>query len=254
MFPRMKSSWVVAAAALALAAGACEKSNPTDEGGIGGASGKNPWNEPGAKSGKKPGKPKTKVAAAGGDVRAPTAEDLATYTKGLKGNGPLTATIKTTMGDFHCELFGDKSPATVANFVGLATGQKPWLNPKTGNVEKGKPFYDGLIFHRVIAGFMVQGGDPLGSGMGGPGYDFDNESDPSLKMEPGTLAMANAGKNTNGSQFFITEGAPDELNGGYTIFGRCKETDLVKKIEGVPQNSEHRPNDPVSMTSVTISK
>jgi peptidyl-prolyl cis-trans isomerase A (cyclophilin A) len=193
--------------------------------------------------------------AAGDDnVRAPTAEDLAEYTKDIPGNGPLTAVIDTSMGTFHCELFGDKSPMTVANFVGLATGKKAWVNPKTGSVEKGKPFYDGLMFHRVIPRFMIQGGDPLGVGSGGPGYQFADEVDNGLTMKPGTLAMANAGPRTNGSQFFITEIAPNWLNGKHTVFGQCKEVDLVKAISAVAKGPGDRPTSPITITKVTFSK
>jgi len=188
-----------------------------------------------------------------GDVRPPVAADLAEYVKDLPGEGTLVATIETNHGTIHCELFGDKAPMTVANFVGLATGKKAWLNPKTGKVETGTPFYDGLTFHRVIADFMIQGGDPRGTGTGGPGYQFGDEFVPDLRMQPGTLAMANAGPATNGSQFFITEGAPGHLNGRHTIFGQCKELDVVKKIARLPQDARNMPNEPVTM-KVTISK
>ncbi len=188
------------------------------------------------------------------EVRPPTAADLTTYTKDLQGNGKLVATFETSMGTIHCELFPDKTPMTVANFVGLATGKKPWLNPKTGSVETGKPFFDGVVFHRVIPEFMIQGGDPLGIGRGGPGYQFGDEFLPDLRMQPGTLAMANAGPSTNGSQFFITEVAPEHLNGKHTIFGQCKELDLVKQIARVPQDESNKPNTPVTMNKVTISK
>jgi peptidyl-prolyl cis-trans isomerase A (cyclophilin A) len=198
-------------------------------------------------------------AAAAGDVRPPVAADLAEYTKDIKGSGKLHATIDTSMGAFHCELFGDKAPMTVANFVGLATGKKAWLNPKTGSVEKGKPFFDGLTFHRVIPEFMIQGGDPTGTGTSGPGYQFNDEINPELKMQPGTLAMANAGKTpegggTNGSQFFITEIGPDWLNGKHTIFGQCKEVDLVKQIARVPKEPGDKPTTPVTIKKVTITK
>jgi peptidyl-prolyl cis-trans isomerase A (cyclophilin A) len=191
------------------------------------------------------------------EVRGPVASDLMDYTKDIPGSGPLMATIETNQGTLHCELYGDKTPATVANFVGLATGKKPWKNPKTGNVEKGKPFFDGLTFHRVIPGFMIQGGDPMGMGMGGPGYDFNDEIDRSLPMSPGSLAMANAGirggHGTNGSQFFVMEGARPDLVGHHTVFGKCAELDVVKKITGVPRDGEDKPNEPVVMTHVTIS-
>jgi len=203
---------------------------------------------------KEPAKDPNAGHAGGDDLRAPVAGDLAEYTKDLAGNGPLTATIDTSLGAFHCELFADKAPATVANFVGLATGKKPWQNPTTNALEKGKPFFDGLIFHRVIAGFMIQGGDPLGQGVGGPGYQFADEVNNGLVMKPGTLAMANAGPGTNGSQFFITESAPNWLNNKHTIFGECKEVDLVKKITSVPKGPGDRPTTPVTITKVTISK
>jgi peptidyl-prolyl cis-trans isomerase A (cyclophilin A) len=182
----------------------------------------------------------------------------AEYTKDIKGTGKLTATIETSMGTFHCELFGDKAPMTVANFVGLATGKKAYVDAN-GNVQKGKPFYDGLTFHRVIPEFMIQGGDPKGTGTGGPGYDFNDETSPAVKMQPGVLAMANAGPKpggggTNGSQFFITEGAPDWLNGKHTIFGQCKEVELVKTIARVPKGAQDRPETPVTIKHVTISK
>jgi peptidyl-prolyl cis-trans isomerase A (cyclophilin A) len=200
--------------------------------------------------------PAAPAAPAGGaaEVRPPTAADLAEYTKDIAGSGPLTATIDTSLGAFHCELFPDKAPMTVANFVGLATGKKAWKNPKTGSVETGKPFFDGLIFHRVIPTFMIQGGDPLGEGVGGPGYEFEDEVNNGLTMKPGTLAMANAGPATNGSQFFITEGAPGHLNNRHTIFGLCKEVDLVKKIEGVPRGRNDKPETPVTITKVTFAK
>jgi peptidyl-prolyl cis-trans isomerase A (cyclophilin A) len=203
---------------------------------------------------KDPAKDPGAARAGGDDVRPPVAADLAEYTKDLAGNGPLTATIDTSLGVFHCELFGDKAPMTVANFIGLATGKKPWLNPKTGTVEKGKPFFDGLTFHRVIAGFMIQGGDPLGQGTGGPGYQFGDEVNNGLEMKPGVLAMANAGPGTNGSQFFITETAPSYLNNKHTIFGQCKEIDVVKKITGVPKGPGDRPDTPVTINKMTFAK
>ena len=197
------------------------------------------------------------------EVRPPTAADLATYTKDIPGEGKLIAKIETTMGTLTCELYGDKAPMTVANFVGLATGKKPWLNPKTNKVEKGVPFFDGLIFHRVIPEFMLQGGDPLGKGFGGPGYQFGSEFGNDLKMDAGALAMANAGPETNGSQFFVMEGARPDLVGRHTIFGKCKELDLIKQIARVPKAcGDCSPNDPrasmplapVAMTKVTITK
>jgi peptidyl-prolyl cis-trans isomerase A (cyclophilin A) len=199
--------------------------------------------------------PSPDPAPAAGLVRPPTAADLTEYEKKLPGSGTkLLAQIDTNLGTIHCELFGDKTPMTVANFVGLATGQKPWLNPKTGDVEQNKPYFDGLTFHRVIAGFMIQGGDPLGQGIGGPGYQFANEIAPDLKMDPGALAMANAGPDTNGSQFFIMEGSKPALVGGYSIFGQCKDPDVVKKITSVKTGPDDKPETPVTITKVTITK
>ena len=139
-------------------------------------------------------------------VVPPTKEHLSDYVAQLPGSGQkLVAKIETPQGAITCDLYPDRAPMTVANFVGLATGQKAWKNPTNGNIESGKPFYDGLTFHRVIPGFMIQGGDPLGSGGGGPGYTFTDEVSSQDRMEVGTLAMANAGPATNGSQFFVTE-------------------------------------------------
>jgi peptidyl-prolyl cis-trans isomerase A (cyclophilin A) len=173
--------------------------------------------------------------------------------KGLKGGkGPLTATIETSLGTFTCELYDKKSPKTVANFVGLARGLRPFCDEKSKKWEK-RAFFDGLSFHRVIPGFMIQGGDPLGIGRGGPGYKFDNESDPGLLFDkPGLLAMANAGRNTNGSQFFITEAPQPPLNGGYTIFGLCDPVSLVTKIAGVQRSPGDKPVTDVVMKKVTI--
>src|SRR5947208_10346573 len=140
--------------------------------------------------------------------------------------GLVYATLKTSMGDIVIQLFDDKAPKTVANFVGLANGTKEWTDPKTREKTK-RPLYNGTIFHRVIPGFMIQGGDPLGNGQGGPGYEFANEISPSLRFETkGRLAMANAGPDTNGSQFFITVAPQPKLDGGYSIFGQV--------VEGMP--------------------
>ena len=174
-------------------------------------------------------------------------------TKGLTGSGTLTAKIETTQGTFTCELFDKQAPVTVANFVGLARGVRPWKD-NTGHWVK-KAFYDGLIFHRVIPGFMIQGGDPLGIGSGNPGYRFDNEISPDLKFDkPGLLAMANAGPGTNGSQFFITEGTPMYLNGKHTIFGSCAPLSLVAKITGVERGPRDKPTTDVVMKKVTITR
>jgi peptidyl-prolyl cis-trans isomerase A (cyclophilin A) len=181
---------------------------------------------------------------------------LADATKGLKGpaNGALVAKIETTQGTFTCQLYDKQSPLTVANFVGLARGLRPWKDPKTNTWQTKKPFFDGLIFHRVIPSFMIQGGDPQGTGRGNPGYKFDNEDDPSLTFDkPGLLAMANAGRNTNGSQFFITETLQPALNHGYTIFGVCDPVSLVTKIAAL-RGPGDRPTTDVVMKTVTISR
>jgi peptidyl-prolyl cis-trans isomerase A (cyclophilin A) len=187
-------------------------------------------------------------------IHIPVASDLAEFTKDLKGKGPLTATIETSQGTIHCELAEQNAPMTVANFVGLARGLLPWVDPKSGAVVTGKPFFDGLTFHRVIPDFMIQGGDPLGNGTGGPGYEFADEFHPSLRLNKGgVLAMANSGPVTNGSQFFITESEADYLTGKHSVFGFCKEVNIVKKIARVPSTAD-RPNDPVVIKKVTISR
>jgi cyclophilin family peptidyl-prolyl cis-trans isomerase/outer membrane protein OmpA-like peptidoglycan-associated protein len=189
------------------------------------------------------------------EVRPPVAADLATYLKSVRGNGPkLVATLDTSLGTLHCELYADRAPMAVANFVGLATGQKSYTDSKTGKVVRGKLFYDGLIFHRVIPGFMIQGGDPLGLGTGGPGYRFDDEIAQDLPHVPGTLAMANAGPRTNGSQFFIDEVRSPHLDNKHTVFGQCKEVDIVTKIGNAPRGPNDNPQPPVTIKRVTIAK
>jgi peptidyl-prolyl cis-trans isomerase A (cyclophilin A) len=145
------------------------------------------------------------------------------------------AHFDTTEGTFTIKLFDKEAPNTVANFIGLAEGTKEFTNPRTGRKEK-KPFYDGIVFHRVIDGFMIQGGDPLGEGHGGPGYNFADEFHPSLRhTKAGTLSMANAGPNTNGSQFFITLAPTPHLDNRHSVFGEVIEgLDIVKKIGRVP--------------------
>jgi peptidyl-prolyl cis-trans isomerase A (cyclophilin A) len=168
--------------------------------------------------------------------------------------GP-TAVIDTTMGRLVCGLYAEQAPKTVANFVGLAEGKKEWKDPRTGKMMRGVPLYDGTMFHRVIPGFMIQGGDPLGTGTGGPGFSFDDEATPNLKFDvPGRMAMANAGPNTNGSQFFITEQPTEFLNGKYNLFGQCDAASvaLVKQIAAVPRNGSDKPNTDVKIIKVTI--
>lgn len=167
----------------------------------------------------------------------------------------LTATIKTNKGDINVNLFPDHAPKTVKNFTGLAEGTQEWTDPRV-KAKTTAPLYDGTIFHRVIPGFMIQGGDPLGTGTGGPGYRFDDEAHPELTFDkPYLLAMANAGPNTNGSQFFITVAPTTWLNFKHTIFGEVADQpsrDIVDAIAGVPTGSQDRPLDDVVIETITI--
>ena len=165
------------------------------------------------------------------------------------------ATIVTSKGSIKVRLLPDHAPETVGNFVGLATGSKEWRDPRDGQ-SKSEPLYDGTVFHRVIPDFMIQGGDPTGSGMGGPGYQFGDEVDGGPSFDkPGYLAMANAGPGTNGSQFFITEAAAPWLTGKHTIFGEVVEgMDVVREIARVPRDGRDKPNDDVVLERVEISE
>lgn len=165
------------------------------------------------------------------------------------------AVFDTSMGRMVCGLYSEQAPITVANFVGLATGSKEWTNPATHKKMRGKPLYNGTIFHRVIPGFMIQGGDPLGNGMGDPGYYFNDEVTPDLNFDvAGRLAMANAGPNTNGSQFFITVTPQPSLDQHYSIFGQCDPASVLvaEAITQVPRNGQNRPLEPVYLNKVTI--
>ena len=167
--------------------------------------------------------------------------------------GNPKAVIQTTAGNFTCTLFKDKAPVTVENFIGLAEGTKDWSNPISHAKKHNTPLYDGTIFHRVIPGFMIQGGDPAGNGTGDPGYKFKDEFDSSLKFDRGgRLAMANSGPNTNGSQFFITEVPTPHLNGRHTIFGQCEPVSLVTKIANVPHDPSDKPFHAVKITHIKI--
>ena len=170
-------------------------------------------------------------------------------------SGPLYATIKTSMGDIVVQLFEDKAPKTVANFVDLATGKKEWTDPKTGQKTK-RPLYNGTIFHRVIPDFMIQGGDPLGTGTGGPGYRFEDEINPDLRhSNPGILSMANAGPNTNGSQFFITVKATPWLDGRHTVFGEVvKGQEVVNAIVSTPRAPNDKPLKDVVIKEIVVSR
>ena len=166
-----------------------------------------------------------------------------------------TAVFDTSMGRITCRFFDKQAPEMVANFIGLATGTKDWQDPTTHKTMHNKPLYDGTQFHRVIPEFMVQGGDPTGTGMGDPGYYVKDEIDPNLNFDvPGRLAMANSGPNTNGSQFFITEQAEDDLDQKYSIFGQCDDSGVlvVKTIARVERDSRDKPITPVLLNKVTI--
>lgn len=167
------------------------------------------------------------------------------------------AVFYTSLGNIVCRLFPEDAPKTVANFIGLATGTKAWTDPTTHQL-KHTPLYSGTVFHRVIPDFMIQGGDPTGTGMGSPGYQFPDEFGPKHEFsKPGILAMANSGPNTNGSQFFITVSGsmPTHLNGKHTIFGEVVSgQDVVDKISLVPRDSSDKPNTPVKLIRVAIKK
>lgn len=163
------------------------------------------------------------------------------------------AVFHTSLGDFTCELFADKSPKTVENFVGLAKGTKEWTDPSTREVKKNTPLYSGTKFHRTIPNFMIQGGDPLGNGMGGPGYKFQDEFSDLEFDKAGLLAMANAGPNTNGSQFFVTVGPTPHLTNKHTIFGKViSGYDIVKKISEQPSGPNGQVQNPVILKSIEI--
>src|ERR671915_681653 len=160
---------------------------------------------------------------------------------------PTTATFITSQGSFEVTLMPDHAPSTVANFADLATGKREWRDPRDGQ-RKTEPLYDGTLFHRVIPGFMIQGGDPEGTGRGGPGYRFEDECPPGgPKFEkPGLLAMANAGPNTNGSQFFVTVAATPWLTGKHTIFGEVTEgMEVVESIATTPTGGQDKPTEDV---------
>jgi len=189
----------------------------------------------------------------------PSSQDLpdapqATAAAMIHPNGP-TVVMDTSMGRITCQFFQKQAPKAVANFIGLATGTIDWTDPATKKKMHHKPFYDGTTFHRVIPGFMIQGGDPTGTGMGDPGYSFEDEFDPNLNFDqPGRLAMANSGPNTNGGQFFITEQGYDSLNQHYSLFGQCDDSSVlvVKTIARVERDGNDKPVTPVVLKKVTI--
>jgi peptidyl-prolyl cis-trans isomerase A (cyclophilin A) len=177
-------------------------------------------------------------------------------TRGLSpAKGTLHATIVTGFGDLECDLFDDKAPLTVANFVGLARGLRPWKDPRSGQWSK-KPFYDGLTFHRVIPGFVIQGGDIRGDGTGDPGFMLQSESDNGLLFDrAGLLAMAMRGAETNGSQFFVTEMEKiPHLDHRATIFGACAPLDVVRKLARATRDDRNRPLAPLYIKKVKITR
>jgi peptidyl-prolyl cis-trans isomerase A (cyclophilin A) len=172
----------------------------------------------------------------------------------IEPTGP-TAVLDTSRGRMTCKLFEKEAPLTVANFIGLAEGTKPWTDPVSKKKMKSKRFYDGTTFHRVIPEFMIQGGDPTATGTGDPGYMFADEFDPNLNFDvPGRMAMANSGPGTNGSQFFITEVPTTHLNQKHTIFGQCDQPSLsvVSAIARVQRDPDDKPVQPVILNKVTI--
>ncbi len=187
----------------------------------------------------------------------PPAEEPATgeWTKKVQAGQDVYATLETNQGNITVKLFSKDAPKTVANFVGLATGEKPWTDPNTRERVQGRPLYNGVVFHRVIPGFMIQGGDPTGTGRGDPGYRFEDEFQSGRTFnKAGLLAMANAGRNTNGSQFFITTSMPNYLNNRHTIFGEVVSGyDVVEKISNVPRNAADRPLEPVVIQKISLS-
>ncbi|HEY1696399.1 MAG TPA: peptidylprolyl isomerase [Polyangiaceae bacterium] len=172
----------------------------------------------------------------------------------VPGTGQLYARFVTSLGPIVIRLEEQRAPKTVKNFVGLATGAQEWTHPRTGASNKGTRYYDGTVFHRVIPDFMIQGGDPLGQGTGGPGYKFGDEFHPELRHAgPGILSMANSGPGTNGSQFFITERSTPHLDDKHSVFGQVVAgNDLVKQIARVPTGARNKPAEDVVIQRVEI--
>ena len=166
----------------------------------------------------------------------------------------LTATLHTNHGDIEVRLFDERAPNTVENFVGLATGEKEWEDLNSGATKRGEPLYDDVLFHRIIEGFMIQGGDPTGTGRGGPGYSFDDEFHDELRHDSaGTLSMANSGPNTNGSQFFITLDATPHLDDRHAVFGEVIDgMDVVEEIGSVATDGNDKPLSDVVLESVDV--
>lgn len=182
--------------------------------------------------------------------------DLERFSADIPGQGQLYVRMETTLGELRCLLYAERAPRTVANFIGLARGLKTYMDPETDAPIKGQPFYDGVIFHRLIPDFMIQSGDPTGTGRGGPGFTIPDEFHPELRHDrPGILSMANAGPNTGGSQFFITERATPHLDGRHSIFGLCDNLDVIKAIARVPADANDKPQkNPPKIVKMTFER
>ena len=193
--------------------------------------------------------------AAGCSVPAVAAPTFPSPRTLVPGTGELRAVFHTSMGDFTVRLYEDVAPNTVANFVGLATGSQEWTDPQTGQPGQG-PLYRNVVFHRVISNFMIQGGDPTGTGRGGPGYRFGDECSPQARHTgPGMLSMANAGPGTNGCQFFVTLKATPHLDGKHTVFGEVVDgMAVVEAIGKVPTDRGDRPLTPVTIDSIDVKR
>jgi peptidyl-prolyl cis-trans isomerase A (cyclophilin A) len=215
----------------------------------------------GGGGGTKPNTPSESTSSSSGGSAVKKGSDphngtftIAEATKDLKGTGSIVAKIETSKGTLQCKLFDDKAPVTVANFIGLATGKRAWRDPNSGGWVTNKPAYDGTTFHRIIKGFMIQGGDAKGNGTGEPGYVIKDEIWDGAKHDrAGLLCMANRGPNTNGAQFFITDDKAAHLDNSYTIFGECAPVEIVHEIASVSVAGEH-PTQDVKIKTVTISR
>ncbi len=184
----------------------------------------------------------------------PLGENHPAFLQGIFGQGQLWANIQTDMGTIQCQLYEDKTPQTIMNFVGLARGMKAFQDPQTKKPVR-RPFYNGVPFHRVIPNFMIQVGDPTGQGTYTPGYRFEDEFIPTLRFDrAGVLAMANAGPKTNGSQFFITDAPTPHLNDKHTIFGQCGNLDIVKTIANAPTGPRNKPVRTVTIKAIAFER
>lgn len=192
-------------------------------------------------------------AAAGTDrAEAPQRAALSRVLRGIEGEGELLALLHTSAGDVHCRLLPELAPRTVANFAGLALGEQRWRHPDTDELVR-EPLYEDLPFHRVIPNFIVQTGDPSGTGAGGPGYTIPDEIDPRLRHDrAGTMSMANRGPQTGGSQFFITLRPLPYLDGRHAVFGYCRNIDVLRRIARAPAGPRNRPEDPPMLESIDI--